>query len=404
MITRRRRTLLNQRLDQYPAVALLGPRQVGKTTLALAIAEDRPSIYLDLESDADRAKLAEPELYLADHEDKLVILDEVHRRPGLFQNLRGLIDRGRRRGRRTGRFLLLGSASLDLLQQSGETLAGRISYVELDPVDALEIDSGNLDALWLRGGFPDSLLAADDGASLRWRQDFIRSYLERDIPQLGPRIPAETLRRFWTMLAHHQGGLLNAAQFAQGLGVDGKTVARYLDLLVDLLLVRRLPSWHRNIGKRLVKAPKVYVRDSGIVHALLGLRDKETLLGHPVVGSSWEGFVIETLLAAAPLETEASFYRTAAGAEIDLVLGLPGSRLWAVEIKRSLAPKLERGFHHACADLQPERSFVVYAGAERFPVGESTEAISLTDLGGILLAGSGIVNRQISEECTTSPP
>jgi len=388
MITRRRRTLLNQRLDQYPAVALLGPRQVGKTTLALAIAEDRPSIYLDLESDADRAKLAEPELYLADHEDKLVILDEVHRRPGLFQNLRGLIDRGRRRGRRTGRFLLLGSASLDLLQQSGETLAGRISYVELDPVDALEIDSGNLDALWLRGGFPDSLLAADDGASLRWRQDFIRSYLERDIPQLGPRIPAETLRRFWTMLAHHQGGLLNAAQFAQGLGVDGKTVARYLDLLVDLLLVRRLPSWHRNIGKRLVKAPKVYVRDSGIVHALLGLRDKETLLGHPVVGSSWEGFVIETLLAAAPLETEASFYRTAAGAEIDLVLGLPGSRLWAVEIKRSLAPKLESGFHHACADLQPERSFVVYAGAERFPVGESTEAISLTDLGGILLAAA----------------
>ena len=388
MITRRRRTLLNQRLDQYPAVALLGPRQVGKTTLALAIAEDRPSIYLDLESDADRAKLAEPELYLADHEDKLVILDEVHRRPGLFQNLRGLIDRGRRRGRRTGRFLLLGSASLDLLQQSGETLAGRISYVELDPVDALEIDSGNLDALWLRGGFPDSLLAADDGASLRWRQDFIRSYLERDIPQLGPRIPAETLRRFWTMLAHHQGGLLNAAQFAQGLGVDGKTVARYLDLLVDLLLVRRLPSWHRNIGKRLVKAPKVYVRDSGIVHALLGLRDKETLLGHPVVGSSWEGFVIETLLAAAPLETEASFYRTAAGAEIDLVLSLPGGRLWAVEIKRGLAPKLERGFHHACADLQPERSFVVYAGAERFPVGESTEAISLTDLGGILLAAA----------------
>ena len=388
MITRRRHTLLNQRLDQYPAVALLGARQVGKTTLALAIAEDRPSIYLDLESDADQAKLAEPELYLADHEDKLVILDEVHRRPGLFQNLRGLIDRGRRRGRRSGRFLLIGSASLDLLRQSGETLAGRISYVELDPVDALEVESASLDRLWLRGGFPDSLLAADDAASLRWRQDFIRSYLERDIPLLGPRIPAETLRRFWTMLAHHQGGLLNAAQFAQGLGVDGKTVARYLDLLVDLLLVRRLPSWHRNVGKRLVKAPKVYVHDSGIVHALLGLRDKETLLGHPVVGSSWEGFVIETLLAAAPLETEASFYRTAAGAEIDLVLSLPGGRLWVVEIKRSLAPKLERGFHHACADLQPNRCSVVYAGAERFPVGESTEVISLTDLGGILLAAA----------------
>lgn len=388
MITRRLYALLNQRLDHYPAVALLGPRQVGKTTLALAIAEDRPSLYLDLESDADRAKLAEPELYLADHEDKLVILDAIHRQPGLFQNLRGLIDQGRRRGRRSGRFLLLGSASIDLLQQSSETLAGRIAYVELSPIDALEMASSRLDVLWIRGGFPDSLLAADDAISLRWRQDFIRSYLERDIPQLGPRIPAETLRRFWMMLAHHQGGLLNAAQLAQGLGVDGKTITRYLDLLVDLLLVRRLSSWHQNLGKRLVKAPKVYVRDSGIVHALLGLKDKETLLGHPIVGASWEGFVIETLLAAAPLETEASFYRTAAGAEIDLVLRLPGGCQWVVEIKRSLTPKLERGFHHACADLQPDRRFVVYAGGERFPIGDNTEAINLTDLGGILLAAA----------------
>jgi predicted AAA+ superfamily ATPase len=380
MIQRRLQTLLIQRIDEYPAVALFGPRQVGKTTLALAIAEGRPSIYLDLESDADRSKLVDPELYLTDHEDKLVILDEVHRLPNLFQNLRGLIDRGRRRGKRTGRFLLLGSASLDLLQQSGETLAGRIAYVELAPFDVLEIAHDQCDSLWVRGGFPDSLLASDDTLSLRWRQDFIRTYLERDIPQLGPRIPAETLRRFWTMLAHHQGGLLNAAQIARGLGVDGKTVARYLDLLVDLLLVRRLPPWHRNVGKRLVKSPKVFIRDSGIVHALLSLQDKESLLGHPIVGPSWEGFVLENLLSMVSPGTDASFYRTSAGAEVDLVLMFPGGRVWAIEIKRSVAPKLERGFHNAWEDLQPERGFLVYAGVERFPVGNGIEAIGLIDL------------------------
>lgn len=389
MIPRRLETILNARLDQYPAVALLGPRQVGKTTLAFALAERRSSIYLDLESDADRAKLADPELYLAGHEDKLVILDEVHRFPGLFGNLRGLIDLGRRRGRRTGRFLLLGSASLDLLKQSGETLAGRISYLELHPIDALEVPQDQRDTLWVRGGFPDSFLATDDRLSLRWRQDFIRTYLERDIPQLGPRIAAETLRRFWTMLAHHQGGLLNAAQFARGLGVDGKTVAAYLDLLVDLLLVRRLAPWHRNVGKRLVKSPKVYVRDSGLVHALLGLPDFETLLGHPIVGAGWEGFVIETLLAVAPDGVEANFYRTATGAEIDLVLHLPQNRLWAVEIKRGLAPKPERGFHHACTDLLPERRFVVYSGTERFPLGDGIEAIGLAELAETLRAEDG---------------
>src|SRR5215470_16289040 len=333
MIQRRLQSILAQRLNEYPAVALLGPRQVGKTTLALALAETRPSLYLDLESAADRAKLADPELYLADHEDKLVILDEVHRLPNLFQPLRGLIDRGRRQGKRTGRFLLLGSASIDLLQQSGETLAGRIAYIELAPFDATEIAREQVNSLWVRGGFPDSLLAPDDAASLRWRQDFIRTYLERDIPQLGPRVPAETLRRFWTMLAHHQGGLVNAAQLARGLGVDGKTVARYLDLLVDLLLVRRLPPWHKNVGKRLVKSPKVFIRDSGVTHALLGLSDKEALLGHPIVGSSWEGFVLENLLTMMIPEAEASFYRTSAGAEVDLVLTFPGGRTWAIEIK-----------------------------------------------------------------------
>lgn len=364
-------------LDHFPAVALLGPRQSGKTTLALEIVQTRPAIYLDLESEQDRAKLAQPELYLADHLDKLVILDEVHRAPGLFPVLRGLIDRARRDGRKAGQYLLLGSASLDLLKQSGETLAGRIAYLELTPFHVLEVGERPLDELWLRGGFPESLLAADEARSLRWRQDFIRAYLERDIPQFGPRIAAETLRRFWTMLAHHQGGLLNTAQFARNLGVDVKTAGSYLGLLVDLLLVRRLPPWHANLGKRLVKSPKVFIRDSGLLHALLNIPDKETLLAHPVVGASWEGFVVENLLAnAAPL-AQPYFYRSSGGAEIDLLLAWPEGRLWAIEIKRSLAPKLERGFHAACADLQPERRFVVYPGSERYRLAEDIEAMPL---------------------------
>jgi predicted AAA+ superfamily ATPase len=364
-------------LHHSPAVTLLGPRQTGKTTLALEIARGRDSIYLDLESEQDRAKLAQPELYLADHLDKLVVLDEVHRTPGLFPVLRGLIDRSRRAGRRAGRYLLLGSASLDLLKQSGETLAGRIAYLELTPLHVLETGKLPIDELWLRGGFPDSLLAADNQRSLRWRQDFIRSYLERDIPQFGPRIAAETLRRFWTMLAHHQGGLLNTAQFARNLGVDTKTAGSYLGLLVDLLLVRRLPPWHANLGKRLVKSPKVYIRDSGIAHALLNIPDKETLLAHPVVGTSWEGFVIENLLANADPAIQAYFYRSSGGAEVDLLLAWPQGQLWAIEIKRSLTPKAERGFHSACADLKPEKRWIVYPGVERYRLAEDIEAVPL---------------------------
>ena len=386
MIERRLAKDLIDRVDSSPAVALLGPRQVGKTTRALAIGEARPSIYLDLESEADRAKLSEPELYLGDHENKLVILDEVQRFPDLFQTLRGLIDRGRRKGLRAGRFLLLGSASIDLLKQSGESLAGRIAYLELAPIDGLEVPVDDLASLWLRGGFPDSYLSRDDRTSLRWRTDFIRTYLERDIPALGPRIAAETLRRFWTMLAHHQSGLMNAADFARALGVDAKTVASYLDLMVDLLLVRRLEPWHVNVGKRLVKSPRIYVRDSGVLHALLGLATLDDVLGHPITGASWEGFVIETLLAAAPETTQANFYRTAAGAEIDLVLTLPGGRLWAIEIKRSLTPKVERGFHHACLDLKPERRIVVYPGPERFPLKDAIDVLPLHVLGTELLA------------------
>lgn len=380
MIERHIRPRLIEALESTPAVALLGPRQVGKTTLAHEIGDNRPSIYLDLESDLDRAKLSDPEAYLATHEDKLVILDDVHRAPEIFRQLRGLIDRGRRRGKTTGRFLLLGSASVDLLRQSGETLAGRISYLELGPFDALEVSPAGLDRLWARGGFPSSFLADNDAASFRWRQDFIRTYLERDVPQFGPRLPAETLRRLWTMLAHNQSELLNAANLARALSIDGKTVARYLDLLVDLLLVRRLPPWHRNEGKRLVRSPKIYVRDSGIAHALLRLGSLEDVLGHPVAGGSWEGMVIESVLAAAPSGSEASFYRTSAGAEVDLVLGLPGNQCWVIEIKRSSAPKLERGFYHACQDLQPQRRFVIYNGVERYPLSPDTEALGLRQM------------------------
>ncbi len=369
-------------LDSSPAVALLGCRQVGKTTLAFEVNKhlSKQVLYLDLESEQDRAKLAQPELYLKAHQDKLVILDEVHRAPNLFPVLRGLIDSARRDGRQAGLYLLLGSASLDLLKQAGETLAGRISYLSLNPFNILEVESKQLQRLWVRGGFPDSFLAKSDNLSVRWRQDFIRSYLERDIPQFAPRISTETLRRFWGMLAHHQGELLNTAQLARNLGVDNKTAANYLDLLIDLLLVRRLLPWHANTGKRLTKAPKVYVRDSGIIHALLQITDEESLLSHPVLGKSWECFVIENILNIAPNNVQGYFYRSSGGAEIDLILVWPNQDLWAIEIKRSLTPKLERGFYSACDDLQPVRKYVVYAGDEQYPVANDIEAISLTGI------------------------
>ncbi len=374
-------------LDDAPAVALLGPRQVGKTTLALALAASRPSVYLDLQSPADRAKLATPELYLRDHADKLVVLDEIQLAPDLFPVLRGLIDEQRRSGRRSGMFLLLGSASMALMQQSGESLAGRCAYRELPGLTVLETGGLAPNVLWLRGGFAESLLARDDARSLRWRLDFIRTYLERDVPQFGRRIAAQALRRFWTMLAHHQGGVLNAAALASSLGVDGKTIAAWLDLMVDLLLVRRLPPWSDNAGKRLVKSPKVYVRDSGLVHALLGLGDMDALLGHPVVGASWECFVIENLLsvaASAGPQIEASHYRTSAGAEIDLLLRWPDGRTCAIEVKRSLTPKLERGFYSACDHVQPAARFVVYPGTERYRLQADVEAISLAELAALI--------------------
>ncbi len=389
MIERRLLPVLLQRLHEIPAVVLLGPRQAGKTTLALTVADRQDSVYLDLESEQDRAKLVEPELYLRDHLGKLVILDEIHRAPGLFPVLRGLIDRSRHNGRGQGLYLLLGSASLDMLRQSGETLAGRVSYLELHPFDVLEVGAsitdGANDRLWLRGGFPESFLAANDAQSLRWRRDFIRTYLERDIPQFGPRIAAETLRRFWIMLAYQQGGLSNVAELARNLGVDAKTAGAYIDLLCDLLLVRRLPPWYANIGKRLVKSPKIYVRDSGILHALLAIEGKETLLAHPILGMSWEGFVIDNLLSIAGDEVAGYFYRTNTGAEIDLLLHFPDGKLWAIEIKRSLTPHPERGFYLACADLNPAGRFVVYPGEESYRLSAEVEAVSLGDLARRLL-------------------
>lgn len=369
-------------LNHSPAVALLGPRQVGKTTLAFEVGKHiaKPTLYLDLESEQDLAKLANAALYLSDHQDKLVILDEVHRSPGLFPILRGLIDQARRAGNANGLYLLLGSASLDLLKQSGETLAGRVAYMELPPFNVLEIAPQQADSLWVRGGFPDSFLAKNEALSLRWRQDFIRSYLERDIPQFGPRIATETLRRFWGMLAHLQGGLLNTSELARNLGVDVKTAGSYLDLLVDLLLVRRLPPWHANIGKRLTKAPKVYVRDSGLIHALLNIPDKETLLSHLVIGKSWECFVIENILNTTPAGVQGYFYRTSGGAEIDLLLAWPNGELWAIEVKRSLSPKIERGFYSACVDLNPTRKFVVYPGQEQYRMAEDIMVITLADI------------------------
>ncbi len=390
MIRRRSFQSVLNALGRQAAVALIGPRQVGKTTLAHEIAEGSDAIYLDLEARADRDRLADPILYLKEYEDRLVILDEIHRVPELFQELRGLIDEGRRRGKRTGRFLILGSASLDLLRQSGESLAGRIEYVELNPLDVLEAapDAEAMKNLWVRGGFPDSFLAGSDADSLTFRQSFIRTYLERDVPQFGRRIPAETLERLWTMLAHSLGTVLNASKLAAGLSISAPTVTSYIDLLVDLLLVRRLRSFHANVKKRLVKSPKVYVRDSGLVHALLGIEDHNALAGHPVVGMSWEGFVIENLLAVAPPRTLASYYRTSAGAEIDLLLELPGKRgLWAIEIKRGLTASPSKGFHNARADLNPKRSFVVYSGEEHYSITKDIEAIGFREMANLLEGG-----------------
>ncbi|MDX1917434.1 MAG: ATP-binding protein [Rickettsiaceae bacterium] len=374
-------------LSRQSAVGIIGPRQVGKTTLALEICNKFDSIYLDLESRQDRAKLENPSLYLNHHENKMIIFDEIHRMPDIFQELRGIIDIRRRNQKNYGQFLILGSASIDLLRQSSESLAGRIEYIDLLPLNAIEINNNasELQNLWLRGGFPNSYLADSEEGSYIFRQNFIQTYLERDIPQFGPRIPAETLERFWIMLAHHQGSMFNASKLAASLSTSSPTVSKYLDLLVDLLLVRRLQSYHSNLDKRQMKSPKTYIRDSGILHALLGIESYDDLMSNPIVGNSFEGFVIENIVSVIPHRTKTSFYRSSAGAEIDLILELPKNKgLWAIEIKLGLNPKPSRGFYSAIRDLKPKRSFVVYSGNENYPISEGVEAIGLFEITKIL--------------------
>jgi len=365
-----------------PAVALPGARQVGKTTLAKTIAKDIDSIYLDLEAHEDLLKLSDPTSFLSGHADKLVILDEIQRSPELFLVLRGLIDKSREQGRRAGQFLLLGSASIDLMRQSSESLAGRISYIEMSGLNLAEIDRNqqHRQTLWLRGGFPDSYLAADDDVAMDWLENLIRTYLERDIPQMGFRVPAARLRRLWTMLAHLQGETINYSKLASNLEVDAKTVSHYIDILTDLLLVRRLEPWHTNVKKRLVKSPRYYVRDSGILHRLLGINSYDTLLSNPVLGKSWEGFAVENILSVLPSRAESYFYRTAAGAEVDLVIKMPSSEIWAIEIKHGVAPKIGKHYSQTCDDVGAAHKYILYGGNDEFAVGNDVKIISLPGL------------------------
>ncbi len=382
MINRCITNKLRKNIARVPAVALLGPRQVGKTTLAKSLAKDTESLYLDLEAPEDLLKLSDPAGYLSLHSDKLVILDEIQRAPDLFMTLRGLIDKNREQGRKAGQFLLLGSASMDLLRQSSESLAGRISYIEMGGLNVLEAceNKEDLRRLWLRGGFPDSHLSGDNDAAMDWLEDLIRTYLERDVPQMGFRVPAVRLRRLWTMLAHLQGETVNYSKLGGNLEIDAKTVSHYIDILTDLLLLRRIEPWHGNVGKRLIKSPRYYIRDSGIHHRLLGIGSHDALLSNPVLGKSWEGFVVENIHAVLPRRAETYFYRTSAGAEIDLVIKMPSSEIWAVEIKHGTAPKLGRHYSQTCNDVGAARKYVVYGGDDEFPVGDDVSVISLPRL------------------------
>ena len=360
-------------LAQAPAVVLLGARQVGKTTLAKSLAQGEDSVYLDLEAPEDILKLSDPGNFLNRHGGRLVILDEIQRRPDLLQVLRGLIDRNRERGYQAGQFLLLGSASMNLQRQSSESLAGRVYYIEMSGLNVLELEASTaLQNLWLRGGFPGSCLAKNNDIAMGWLENLIRSYLERDVPQLGFRVPAARLRRLWTMLAHMQGESANHSKLAANLEITGKTASHYIDILADLLLVRRLQPWHANVKKRLVKSPRCYIRDSGILHRLLGIESQEALLRNPILGKSWEGFVVENIHSVLPPRAESFFYRTAAGAEIDLVIKMPSSEIWAVEIKHGTAPRLTQHYSQTCDDVGATHKYIVYGGDDEFPVGDTT--------------------------------
>ena len=372
-------------LGNFPAVGLIGPRQSGKTTLAKMVARSCNSkvIYLDLENTDDLAKLDNPDFFLSQYEDHLVIIDEAQRKPELFPLLRVVIDRKRK----PCRFLILGSASPDIKRQASESLAGRIAYHELSPFTLKEVGlpKKNLNKIWLRGGYPRSYLAKNNSISVQWREDFIQTHLERDIPGLGIRIPATTLRRFWTMVAHCHGQLWNASRIAESMGIDHKTARRYLDVLQDTFMLRQILPYFANTKKQLIKSPKVYLRDSGILHNLLKVDSFEILQSHPVVGSSWEGFCLEQILAAIPSRWDVSFYRTRSGAEIDFVIQ-PVQMMApiAVEIKYSTAPKLTKGFWNAYNDIRPKQAFVVYPGKDSFPIAKNIWALPISQINKIV--------------------
>ena len=356
-------------------VALLGPRQCGKTTLARALVgrASRRSHYFDMENPVDVARLAEPMLALRPLKG-LIVIDEIQRRPELFPVLRVLADRRPR----PARFLVLGSASPALLQQSSESLAGRIRFVEISGFTLDELPPAGADPmrrLWVRGGFPRAYLARSEAESRLWREDFIRTFLERDLAQLGVRVPAPTLRRLWTMLAHHSSGIWNSSTIGSSLGEAHTTVRRHVDTLADALVVRVLQPWHANLAKRQVKAPKVYVRDTGLLHALLGIPDFRALESHPALGPSWESFVIEQLLAP-PTPREAYYWRTQVGAELDLLLMIGGKRI-GVEVKYADAPTMTKSMHVALADLELDRLYVVHPGTARYRLAPTTEVLSL---------------------------
>jgi hypothetical protein len=382
MIPRSLESAVRASLRRFPVVGLVGARQTGKTTLARKLLRAMPggAVLVDLERPSDLAKLAEPELYLEPLAGRLVVLDEAQRLPGLFPVLRALVDARRR----PGRFLLLGSASPDLLRQSAESLAGRIAYHELGPFALHEVGSAHAARLWLRGGFPGSFLARSGIASLAWREAFIATHLERDLPQLGIRVPAANLRRFWLMLAHGHAQLWNASRIGASLGLTVPTMRHYLDILSATFMVRELAPFHANLRKRLVKSPKVYVRDSGLLHALLGLGTRDDVLAHPASGASWEGWVIEQILALAPAGSRASFFRTAAGAEIDLLLERPGGSTLAFEIKRSAAPRASRGLLTAMQDLGLKKAHVVCPVRERFTLAAGVDALPVEELPRVL--------------------
>lgn len=354
----------------HPVAALLGPRQCGKTTLARMLAEGKPSTYFDLENPVDIRRLSAPMRTLEELAD-LVIIDEIQRRPDLFELLRVLVDRPQNRAH----FLILGSASPGLVKGVSESLAGRIGFVDLSGFDITEVGTTERSPLWIRGGFPRSFLAEDDSSSMVWRENFIRTFLERDIPQLGISIPAETLRRFWTMISHYHGQVWNAAQFARSLGTSEPTARRYLDILAGSFMIRVLPPWFENLRKRQVKAPKVYIRDCGILHALLQISTSADLQGHPKLGSSWEGFCLENIIGV--LQTrDAYFWATHAGAELDLMVMLDGKR-YGFEFKYADAPGAGRSMHIAVTDLDLEHLWVIYPGQEQYAISDKISAIPL---------------------------